>query len=215
MLEIDRRNQLVASFDHAAGMVAGVRRDQLGAPTPCPDFTVADLVDHLVGAGWQAVTLGRDESPAGAEFPHVDLADAPDQLRRAGMEAQAAWTDDARLAARVTLPWGETHPGVTVVNMYLAEVAGHTWDLAAATGQLERLEPRLGTTALEAARAMLRPEYRNVIGNGNPFGSEIEAPPDATEWERFAAFLGRQPRNPIEGPSTSQPWPPVVVPDLR
>lgn len=194
MLDTDRRTQLVASFGHAAGVVADVRRDQLGAPTPCPDFTVGRMVDHLVDAGWQAVALGRGERPATVEYPHVDLADAPNQLRRAGTEAQAVWSDDARLAATVTMPWGETWTGVTAVNMYLAELAGHTWDLAEATGQLDRLEAGLGTPALEAARAMLKPEYRDAMGQGNPFGPEVEVPDDATDWERFAAFMGRQPR---------------------
>ena len=194
MLDTDHRNQLIASYAHAADVVAGVRRYQLGAPTSCPDFTVGGMVDHLVGAGWRPVALGRGESPAAAAFPHVDLADAPDQLRQAATEAQAVWSDDARLAATVTMPWGETWTGVTVVNMYLAELAGHTWDLAAATGQLDRLDARLGSPALEAAHAMLKPEYRNVMGEGNPFGSEVEAPADATDWERFAAFMGRQPR---------------------
>jgi hypothetical protein len=66
--------------------------------------------------------------------------------------------------------------------------------LAAATGQLGRLGQKLALGALQAARAMLKPEYRNLMGPGNPFGTELEAPSDATDWERFAAFIGRQPR---------------------
>jgi hypothetical protein len=32
------------------------------------------------------------------------------------------------------------------------------------------------------------------MGKGNPFGAEVEAPSDASDWERFAAFMGRDPR---------------------
>ena len=103
MTGTDRRADLARSFGHAATIVVGVRPDQLGDPTPCPDYDVATLIDHLVGAGWRTVALGRGESPAGAEFPHIELADAPDQLRRAGQAAEAAWSDDARLAATVTM----------------------------------------------------------------------------------------------------------------
>jgi len=190
----DRRPHLARSYDHAAGIVAGIDADQLGRPTVCPEFDVAGLVDHIVGAGWRAVSLGRGEAPTGEEFPHVELGDAPGELRRAGAEAAAAWADDARLSATVTMPWGETYSGATLVDMYLAELAAHTWDLAAATGQAARLDPALAGAALEAARAMLKPEYRDMMGKGNPFGAEVPAPAGATDWERFAAFMGRDPR---------------------
>lgn len=58
----DRRPPLVAAYHHAADVVAGVRSDQLTAPTPCPDYDVAALVDHLVGAGWRAVAVGRGDT---------------------------------------------------------------------------------------------------------------------------------------------------------
>jgi uncharacterized protein (TIGR03086 family) len=191
--DTDRRADLVRSYAHAATIVVGVSPGQLTGTTPCPEYDVATLIDHLVGAGWRTVALGRGED-LGGEFPHNDLADAPDELRSAAKQAEAAWADDARLAATVTMPWGETYTGATLVDMYLAELAGHTWDLAAATGQLGKLDPELAPTAIQAARAMLKPEYRNVMGPGNPYGAEVEAPSDATDWERFAAFIGRQPR---------------------
>ncbi len=192
MTSTDRRTDLIRSYEHAAVVTAGVRADQAGASTPCPDYDVATLVDHMVGAGWRAAALGRGEPPTGAEFPHVELGDAAEQLRRAAKEAEAAWADDARLGATVTMPWGEVYTGSTLVDMYLAELAAHAWDLAVSTGQLDRLDPLLAPVALDAARAMLKPEYRDLMGAGSPFGAEVEAPADATEWERFAAFMGRR-----------------------
>lgn len=194
MPDIDRRADLARNFAHAATIVLGVTPDKLMDPTPCPDYNVARLIDHLIGAGWRTVAVGCGENPPGGEFPHIDLADAPDQLRRAGKQAEVAWSDDARLAATVTMPWGETYTGATLVDMSVAELAAHAWDLAAATGQLDRLDPGLAPGALQAARAMLTPEYRSLMGPGNPFGAEVDAPSDATDWERFVAFMGRQPR---------------------
>lgn len=69
-------------------------------------------------------------------------------------------------------------------------MATHTWDLAWATGQLDLLDEELAIIALEAAPAMLKPEYRNSMEAGSPFGAEQVAPPDATAWERLAAFMG-------------------------
>jgi len=190
----DRRPALFQAYRHAAELVASVEPDELRLPTPCADFDVAALVDHLVGAGHRAVALGRGEAPSGEEFPHVELGDAPEQLRRAGKDAETAWAGDACLSATIEMPWGETYTGATVVDMYLAELATHTWDLAVATGQVGRLEPELAATSLEAAQAMLKPEYRNLVGPGSPFGAEVEAPAGATAWERLASFMGRQPR---------------------
>jgi uncharacterized protein (TIGR03086 family) len=78
--------------------------------------------------------------------------------------------------------------------MYLVELAAHAWDLAFATGQVGRLGPALAGPALQAAKAIVKPGYRNADGEGSPFGPEVEPPAGATLWERFAAFMGRQPR---------------------
>ncbi len=190
----DRRPTLIRSYENAASIASGVEPGQLGRPTPCTTFDVSELVDHLVGAGFRAAALGRGESPTGGDFPHVDLADAPDLLRRAGKEAEEAWADDSRLTATIQMPWGEVYAGSTLVDMYLAEMTAHAWDLAAATGQLRRLDPDLAAVALEGARSMLKPEYRNLVEEGSPYGAEVPAPPDATDWERLAAFMGRTPR---------------------
>ncbi|MHB8289933.1 MAG: TIGR03086 family metal-binding protein [Acidimicrobiales bacterium] len=187
----DRRGALVAAYAHAAEVCAEVRSDQLAGPTPCPDYDVGTLVSHLVGAGWRAVALGRGEMPTGEQFPHIELADAPRQLREAGVEAAGAWSDD-RLRAMTTMPWGETYTGATLVDMYLSELMAHAWDLAVATGQKPGCDDDLASAALAAARAMLRPEYRDMMGVGNPFGAEQHAGDDATTLERFAAFMGRR-----------------------
>jgi uncharacterized protein (TIGR03086 family) len=105
------------------------------------------------------------------------------------------------------MPWGEEYSGATLVDMYLAELATHAWDLARATGQLDWLDPSLALPALDGALAMIKPHYRNMVEPGSPFAAEVPPPPDADDWERLAAFMGRDPR-PVrvaEGPADSQP----------
>ena len=97
-----------------------------------------------------------------------------------------------RLSLRYTMPWGEEYTGATLVDMYLAELAAHAWDLARATGQLDRLDPSLASPAL-GTRAMIKPQYRNMVEPGAPFGAEVCRTPGADEWERLAAFIGRDP----------------------
>ena len=195
MTHPDRRSTLFDSYENAAMIVSGIDAEQLGHPTPCPKYDVAGLIDHLVEAGHRAAALGRGHAPPpGDKSPRVELSDAPGQLRRAAEEAEQAWEDESRLSSRFTMPWGEEYTGATLVDMYLAELAAHAWDLARATGQLGKLDPSLAWPALEGARAMIKPRYRNMAGPGAPFGAEVSPAPGADDWERLAAFMGRDPR---------------------
>ena len=121
----------------------------------------------------------------------MGLSDAPGQLRLAAEEAAQAWADDSRLSSRGTMPWDEESTGAVLVDMYLAELAAHAWDLARATAQLDWLDRSLAVPALNGARAMIKPEYatRWRIGGCRR--------PRAPDWERFVAFTGRDPRAPV------------------
>ena len=91
------------------------------------------------------------------------------------------------------MPWGEVYTGATLVDMYLAELAAHAWDLAQATAQVDKLDPSLALPALEGARATIKPRYRNMVEPGAPFGAEVHPAPGADDWGRLAAFMGRDP----------------------
>ena len=198
MVNHDRRRPLSDSYENAALIVSGIDAEDLGQPTPCRKYDVARLVDHIVEAGHRAAALGRGQAPPpGDVSPHVELSDAPGQLRRAGEEAAQAWGGDSRLSSKFTMPWGEEYTGATLVDMYLAELAAHAWDLARATGQIDKLDPSVAVTALEGARAMIKTEYRDMLEPGSPFGAEVPPPPGANDWERLAAFMGRDPRAPL------------------
>ena len=200
MTHPDRRPVLLASYESVAVIVSGIAAHQAALRTPCPGYDVAALVDHVVEAAHRAAVLGRGRTPpAGDDSPHVELADAPTLLRHFASEAARAWGDDSRLLATFTMPWGEEYSGATLVDMYLAELAVHAWDLALATGQLDRLDPSLAAPALDGARAMIKPEYRDMVAAGSPFGPEVQPPPNADDWERLATFTGRSPREPMDG----------------
>jgi uncharacterized protein (TIGR03086 family) len=195
MADSDRRSALLDAYENAAMIVSGVDAAELGRPTPCPGYDVSALIDHLVEAGHRAAALGRGQAPPpGDESPHVELPDAPGRLRSAAEEAAQAWGDDSSLSSRHAMPWGEEYTGATLVDMYLAELAAHAWDLARATGQTGKLNPSLALPALEGAQAMIKPRYRNMVGPGTPFGAEVSPAPGADDWERLAAFMGRDPR---------------------
>jgi uncharacterized protein (TIGR03086 family) len=194
MADSDRRNTLFDAYENAALIVSGIGAEELGHPTPCTNYDVAGLIDHLVEAGRRAAALGRGQvPPPGDESPHVELCDAPGRLRSSAEQAAQAWGGSSSFSLRLTMPWGED-TGTTLVDMYLAELATHGWDLASATGQIDRLDPSLAVAALEGARAWIKPRYRNLVGLGAPFGTEVDLPLGADDWERLAAFMGRDPR---------------------
>ena len=196
MADVDPRTTLLDSYENAAGVILAIEPEQLDDPTPCPGYDVSGLIDHLVEAGRRAANLGRGEAPpTGDESPHVALPDAPAQLRRAAEQAAEAWSDGDALSSSFTMPWGEECRGAALVELYVAELATHAWDLARATGQLAKLDPTLARPALEAARAMIKPQYRNVVELGVPFATEVKPPSGAGDWERLAAFMGRDPRS--------------------
>ena len=194
MADFDRRSSLFDSYENAAVIISGIGTAQLGHPTPCPKYDVSALIDHLVEAGRRAAALGRAESPPPGDMsPHVELSDAPGELRRVAGEAKEAWADDSGLASSFSMPWGEVYTGATLVEMYLAELAAHAWDLAKATGQIQRLDASLALPALEGARAMIKPQYRDMVEPGAPFGPEVKPRAHADDWERLVAFMGRDP----------------------
>jgi hypothetical protein len=111
---------------------------------------VAGLIDHLVEAGHRAAVLGRGQAPPpGDESPHVELCDAPGQLRSAAERGARAWGDNCSLLLMYTMPWDEEYTGATLVDMCLAELAAHAWDLARATRQIDKLDPSLALPALD------------------------------------------------------------------
>lgn len=103
------------------------------------------------------------------------------------------------IVVQVHYAWGESYTGATMADMYLAALAAHAWDPARATGQLDRLALSLAPPALQGAQAMIKPQYRDMVEPGVPFAAEVPPPPDADDWERLAAFMGRDPRASLGG----------------
>jgi len=169
--------------DAFAGVLANVSPDQLGGPTPCSEWTVDDLIEHVIGGNEH---VGRwagdpDESPA-----------RPDNVvaahRAAAVAAQEVFARPGGMAATFKLPFGEL-PGQIFIGMRTSDVLTHAWDLAAATGQSTDLDPELAAEQLAAVHAFVVPEFR---GPGKPFGAEQPCSSERAPADQLAAFLGRK-----------------------
>lgn len=184
MTEIDL---LESVLDKTAAVVDGVADDQLAAPTPCPDYDVAALRDHI--AAWaQVFAAGSSERPfEGDPLAPPTVADPAAAFRSAAAEIVQGWREHG--LDREVRAFTGTSPGEMVFNMTLMEYLMHGWDLATATGQvLEYTEPE-AEEALRRAEATLLDEYR-----GAAFGPRVPIAADAPALDRFVAFLGRDPQ---------------------
>jgi uncharacterized protein (TIGR03086 family) len=122
-----------------ATLVAAVDDAQLGAPTPCPDYTVGDLLDHIGGLALAFTAAARKEDgPNGAPPPPGDRAHLADDWRERIPNDLAtladAWADADAWEGTTKIAGAEMPAGV-VGSVGINEVVAHGWDLARATGQ--------------------------------------------------------------------------------
>jgi uncharacterized protein (TIGR03086 family) len=186
----DPRPIYARALGQTESIIEAVRPGQLVNPTPCTDYDVRTLLSHMVGGLNRIAHVGEGGNALDV-VPRVDgVPDDgwPDAFRQAGKRCQAAWVDDARLDAMVSVPWGQV-PGRAALAGYVQEVVMHGWDLATATGQQTELDPELAEFALAFAHQALPPEPRG--GTRIPFGRVTEPPTGAGPYAQLAAWLGR------------------------
>jgi len=166
---------LARGLDQAAALLDEVPEADLTASTPCADWTVADLVDHLVAAPSRFARMVRGEPVDwAAPTPHVGSG-WRDAFRAGGGDLLTAWRDLGDREAPMGPDWQS------------AEVAVHTWDLSAALGRpTADLDAEVAERGLAFMRANLTAEVR-----GPAFGPEQPAPEGADAYQRIAAFAGR------------------------
>lgn len=174
----------------AKQVLAGVRPEQLGDPTPCASWDVAALVNHLVGGGYFfAAATEAGEYTGGDEGPDFSAGDFVAAYEEASKQAAAAFAAPGAGEKLLKLPFGEM-PGAAFMQLATTDTLVHAWDLAKATGQDTDLDPELAERQLEFAKAAVAPHFRG--DEPMPFGPEQEAPEGACAAERLAAFLGRK-----------------------
>jgi uncharacterized protein (TIGR03086 family) len=188
--------ELFSAFDHAvastAEIVKATKADQLGAATPCLDWDVRDLLNHIVGALWLAEGMFGDQLPrhqmAPGSLPATDLIgdDPAAAYAEAATAALAATAGDALTRMHVT-PLGEM-PGPLLAGFTTLDIVVHGWDLAVATGQPADLDGRLAAHVL----AFAEQSYATKESRGDGIGPALPVAADASVTERLTAYLGRK-----------------------
>jgi uncharacterized protein (TIGR03086 family) len=174
-----------------AEVLARVTDDQLTGPSPCAEYTVADLVDHVdqVARGFAATALGQ--------LPDVDANDTDSQE---AAHSRAGWRDDVAQHVRALgKAWdepgaweGSTHvAGLELTNelwgkIALTELVVHGWDIAKATGQSFDLPEHTLRACLDHVAEFVPNAPVPAL-----WGPPVSVAPDASLLDRIVAITGR------------------------
>jgi uncharacterized protein (TIGR03086 family) len=177
--------QLGRAFDAVAGLISNIRAEQWSAPTPCTDWTVRQLVNHLIGMNRVfAALLARQPPPPRPSADHIE-EDLVGAYRDSAAVLQAAFGRPGVLERAYPGPLG-TATGAERLKIRLYDLLAHGWDLAQATEQPADLPDDIAAQSLAFARTQLTGQARP--GRFGPAQSVAEQAPAI---ERLAAFLGR------------------------
>lgn len=156
--------------------------DDWSKPTPCREFDVAKLTDHMMNS---ITTIG---GMAGAEFSERDRTDSVErQIILAARPALDAWH---HRGLDGTVPFGQGEaPAKMMVGVLSIEFLVHAWDYAMARGRKLAVPDALADYVMGLAKTIITPQGRTNVGFDDP----VEVPADADALDRLIAYTGRNP----------------------
>jgi uncharacterized protein (TIGR03086 family) len=171
---IEQWRTTAEGFDLRHGAITD---DQWDTPTPCSEWVVRQVVDHVVSAqGRFGAMLGADV-PEEATWPEVRDA------------MTAALADDSVLARTVTVPGLGDLSGRQILEICTYDLLIHTWDLARAIGADETLPPDV----VVPCHAWLQGLPVEILRSSGRFSDAVDTEAEADEQARMLAFAGRKP----------------------
>ena len=179
---------IVQGVDAFGEKVRAVPADRWAAPTPCTDWSVRDLVNHVTGEHLWAPHLldGETIAQVGDRYDGDVLGDSPVAAwERAAQASRAAW-QAASPDALVHLSFGD-NPALEYGKQMLSDLLIHGWDLARGAGLDETMEP----TAVAAVLAYLEPNAK-FWAEAGILAAPVETD-SADPATRLIALSGRQP----------------------
>ena len=187
-MDVDLPEVHARALDATRRSIAGVGDDQWAIVSDCEDWTVRELVNHIVTGNYWAeeLTGGKTIEDVGDRLDGDVLGDDPvgtydDSAGRAAAAFRAPGAMDAPCA----VSYGPV-PGSVYCGHRFLDVLVHGWDVAKSTGQDTTLDPAL----VDALWAVLEPQLEMLLGSG-AFGTVVEVPNDADSQTKLLAVLGR------------------------
>jgi uncharacterized protein (TIGR03086 family) len=163
----------------AADLARGVRPEQMSLPTPCSEWDVGALLEHMAGgSAYLFGALGLD-GPGGAAWPAQEAVFAcVEALREPG-------TLDRRCMSPAGFEWSvaEAVAGTAMDQLI------HTWDLGVAVGEKGDMDPELAGAIV----AMFLPAMPEMGRQAGFVGAAVAVSADASAQERLLGAMGRDP----------------------
>lgn len=153
-------------------------------PTPCEEWSVWDVAAHVVGVN--RGVLCRLE---GGEPEKLEKGDElPQAFEEVSSNISAVLVDLERAGTIVTTRTGEQPFEQLAGTLLCADTLAHTWDIARATGQDERLD----VPAIQAVQPFLE-GLSDAMRSPGGFGPKVEPPEGADVQTAYLCFTGRKP----------------------
>src|SRR5438270_13835766 len=171
-------------LDTTNEVVDRVEPAQLGNPTPCTEWEVRAVIDHITGGATVFAVCVEQGSVPDARLGELmggdNLGDDfKGNYRAASDRARATFAMPGALDKMVKLPFGEMPAGIAL-NIAIMDVMTHAADIAKATGQTID-DDEILATALEVGRQLINDDFRAP----GVFDPEQPAPPNASAADRL------------------------------
>ncbi len=164
-------------------LVAGVKPDQWGNPTPCAKWTVRELANHVVGGGTMFAASFRGETPAGDPSGDALGDDPAGALAKVFADFESAADGPGAMDNEIVLPFA-TLPAQVALDVAKFDLLVHAWDIAHATGQTFEPPADVVASARATAETMV-----DGLRDGDTFADATEA--KGSPMDQLAAFTGR------------------------
>ena len=173
---------------HFGELVHQVKDDQWADATPCSDWDVRALVNHLVyEARWAPPLLeGQSLEQVGSRFDGDLLGSDPHASYDDAVSAAVAALNSPDINETVQLSYGET-PAHEYVAQMTCDFVVHSWDLARGIGADDTLDPDM----VQWVDDIARPQAAMLAASGM-FAPAIDVPADADPQTKLLALFGRR-----------------------
>ena len=178
------------ALERNKGVLANVKPSQYDGRTPCDEYDVRTLANHMTGFLHQAEAAASKRAPAPSNGEAPDFVGNNPGAAYAPLadRAAAAWSAKGALEGETDFGFGKM-PAQGAAALTLMELVVHGWDLATATGQKYDIAPDVAEATWQAVQAIATPEARQR----GTFAAEVKVTVDAPLKDRIVAYAGRKP----------------------